>query len=252
MERFKAETRFAMPVRSLTTSVLRWPDRRAVERGAVEWAAREAPRHPGLLRLGYFGSYARGDAGVGSDLDLVAVVESSPEPFERRALDWDLSSLPIPRSSSSTHAWSGNGSSSRAAALYGRCSRKRAGFGHDVGTLSIHRDGRSSVRRKAVRKKGRRLSRTSRRPPLARPAGRRLSRSACSRGSPGPGSRRRSSERSHCPGTRCPTSCHPGTAPCNSCRLRRSRREVLSTGNRSREPFRGRAGPWPGELPRGP
>jgi len=62
----------------------------------VEWAAREAPRHPGLLRLGYFGSYARGDAGVGSDLDLIAVVESSPEPFEGRALGWDLSSLPVP------------------------------------------------------------------------------------------------------------------------------------------------------------
>lgn len=85
-----------MPVRSLTSSVLRWPDRHEVERGAVEWAVREAPRHPGLLRLGYFGSYARGDAGVGSDLDLIAVVESSQEPFDRRALGWDLSSLPVP------------------------------------------------------------------------------------------------------------------------------------------------------------
>jgi predicted nucleotidyltransferase len=85
-----------MPVRSLTSSVLRWPDRREVERCAAEWAAREAPRHPGLLRLGYFGSYARGDAGVGSDLDLVAVVESSTEPFERRSLAWDLSPLPVP------------------------------------------------------------------------------------------------------------------------------------------------------------
>lgn len=88
--------RFVMPVRSLTSSVLRWPDRREVERSAVEWAAREAPRHPGLLRLGYFGSYARGDAGVGSDLDLVAVVESSREPFDQRALGWDLSALPVP------------------------------------------------------------------------------------------------------------------------------------------------------------
>ena len=85
-----------MPVRSLHTSVLRWPDRREVERGVAEWAAREAPRHPGLLRLGYFGSYARGEAGVGSDLDLIAVVESSPEPFERRALAWDLNTLPVP------------------------------------------------------------------------------------------------------------------------------------------------------------
>jgi hypothetical protein len=33
---------------------------------------------------------------VGSDLDLIAVLESSPEPFERRALEWDLSTLPVP------------------------------------------------------------------------------------------------------------------------------------------------------------
>ena len=85
-----------MPVRSLRSSVLRWPDRREVERAAAEWAAREAQRHPGLLRLGYFGSYARGDAGVGSDLDLIVVVESSPDPFERRSLGWDLTSLPVP------------------------------------------------------------------------------------------------------------------------------------------------------------
>jgi hypothetical protein len=76
--------------------VLRWPDRREVERRLVEWAGEEAPRHPGLLRLGYFGSYARGNAGVGSDLDLIAVVESSPDPFERRALGWDLTPLPVP------------------------------------------------------------------------------------------------------------------------------------------------------------
>ena len=85
-----------MPVRSLRSSVLKWPDRQAVEQALATWAAREQLRHPGLVRLGWFGSYARGDAGVGSDLDLVAVVESSVEPFERRALAWDLSSLPVP------------------------------------------------------------------------------------------------------------------------------------------------------------
>jgi predicted nucleotidyltransferase len=85
-----------MPVRSLRSSVLKWPDRRTVEQALSAWAAREQPRHPELVRLGWFGSYARGDAGVGSDLDLVAVVESSAEPFERRALAWDLISLPVP------------------------------------------------------------------------------------------------------------------------------------------------------------
>jgi predicted nucleotidyltransferase len=85
-----------MPVRSLRSSVLKWPDRQAVERAVTAWASRERRRHPGLIRLGCFGSYARGDAGVGSDLDLVAVVESAEEPFERRALAWDLSQLPVP------------------------------------------------------------------------------------------------------------------------------------------------------------
>lgn len=85
-----------MPVRSLSSPVLKWPDRQEVEAALEAWASEEAARHPELLRLGVFGSYARGDAGVGSDLDLVAVVEDSDEPFERRALSWDLLSLPVP------------------------------------------------------------------------------------------------------------------------------------------------------------
>jgi predicted nucleotidyltransferase len=49
-----------------------------------------------VVRLGYFGSYARGDWGVGSDVDLIAIVESTAEPFERRTLAWDLLDLPVP------------------------------------------------------------------------------------------------------------------------------------------------------------
>ena len=85
-----------MPVRYSNSSVVRWPDRATVDAAVRALAAREAVARPGLLRLGYFGSYARGDWGPGSDLDLVAVVESSPEPFERRALDWELTALPVP------------------------------------------------------------------------------------------------------------------------------------------------------------
>ena len=85
-----------MPVRSLNSSVLKWPDAAAVHRAALHWAEREAPRRNGLLRLGYFGSYARGEWGVGSDLDLIAIVEHTDTPFERRALEWDLSGLPVP------------------------------------------------------------------------------------------------------------------------------------------------------------
>ncbi|HYA01694.1 MAG TPA: nucleotidyltransferase domain-containing protein [Syntrophobacteria bacterium] len=83
-------------MRSLNSSVLKWPDRSAVDQAARAWAQVEAERHPELQRLGYFGSYARGDWSVGSDLDLVAIVDRSFEPLERRALGWDLLDLPIP------------------------------------------------------------------------------------------------------------------------------------------------------------
>jgi predicted nucleotidyltransferase len=49
-----------------------------------------------ITRVGYFGSYARGDWGVGSDLDLVIIVERAEEPFERRAARWDTTELPVP------------------------------------------------------------------------------------------------------------------------------------------------------------
>lgn len=86
-----------MPVRSLTSSVLRWPDREAVDRAARAWAVREQARWPALSRLGYFGSYARGDWGVGSDLDVLAIVtDAEAAPFEARAARLDALSLPVP------------------------------------------------------------------------------------------------------------------------------------------------------------
>lgn len=85
-----------MPVKSLNSSVLKWPDQAQVDRAVKQWAVREASRHAKLIRLGYFGSYARGNWGVGSDLDLIAVVSETDEPFERRALTWNLTSLPVP------------------------------------------------------------------------------------------------------------------------------------------------------------
>ena len=85
-----------MPVRSLHSFVLKWPDKETVTRAAHRWGQAQAAERPGLIRLGYFGSYARGNWGVGSDLDLVAVLDSSDRPFRERPLDWDLTSLPVP------------------------------------------------------------------------------------------------------------------------------------------------------------
>jgi predicted nucleotidyltransferase len=55
-----------------------------------------ARSRPEVLEIGYFGSYARGDWGPGSDLDLVVIVASSPLPFERRAAEIDATNLPVP------------------------------------------------------------------------------------------------------------------------------------------------------------
>jgi hypothetical protein len=85
-----------MPVRSLNSSVLKWPDKESVVAAARQLARSEAAVRPELLRLGYFGSYARGDWGVGSDLDLVAVVSESDRAFGDRPVDWDLTRLPVP------------------------------------------------------------------------------------------------------------------------------------------------------------
>lgn len=85
-----------MPVRSLSSSVLTWPDARTVDRAVRRWAKRAVAVHPEVLRIGYFGSYARGDWGVGSDLDVLIIVDRSDERFERRAARWDITRLPVP------------------------------------------------------------------------------------------------------------------------------------------------------------
>jgi len=85
-----------MPVRSLNSSVLKWPNRETVDKAVRHWATRFVKNRPEVIRLGYFGSYARGDWGVGSDLDLVAVIEESDECFERRSLKWNIYQLPVP------------------------------------------------------------------------------------------------------------------------------------------------------------
>lgn len=66
-----------------------------MERALREWVAKEASRRPELVRLGYFGSYARGDWGVGSDLDVVAVVYHAELPFHERGARWPAEQLPV-------------------------------------------------------------------------------------------------------------------------------------------------------------
>lgn len=84
-----------MPVRSLRSSVLKWPDRETVHEAVVLWLKRLLSTRTDIVRVGYFGSYARGDWGTGSDLDLVVVLDASSEPFERRSLGQDVLEIPV-------------------------------------------------------------------------------------------------------------------------------------------------------------
>lgn len=80
-----------MPVRSLSTPILKWPSRDEVLAAAAAWARELQARDPRVWRVGVFGSYARGDAGVGSDLDLVVLLrDGAGAPL------FDVTGLPVP------------------------------------------------------------------------------------------------------------------------------------------------------------
>lgn len=84
-----------MPVRSLTQSVLRWPGPEEVLAAAQRWAWQQHQRHPGLQRVGVFGSYGRGRPSVGSDLDLLLVDDQAEGPQQQRLRQWPLEQLPL-------------------------------------------------------------------------------------------------------------------------------------------------------------
>ena len=84
-----------MPLRLLGSPVLKWPDAQTVDKAVRRWAEDINQNRKDVLRIGYFGSYARGDWGVGSDLDLIIIVKHSNRSFENRSADWDVTTLPI-------------------------------------------------------------------------------------------------------------------------------------------------------------
>ena len=85
-----------MPVRSLTSSVFKWPERSSVEKALRRWAQSLAREREEIVRIGAFGSFARGEWGFGSDLDLLIIVRDSDRPFISRASGFDATSLPVP------------------------------------------------------------------------------------------------------------------------------------------------------------
>jgi predicted nucleotidyltransferase len=85
-----------MPVRSLNTPLLKWPERASVEADLRAWVADAAVRHPDAIRIGVFGSFARGEWAFGSDLDLLVIVRDADTPIVERSNAWETSSLPVP------------------------------------------------------------------------------------------------------------------------------------------------------------
>jgi uncharacterized protein len=83
-----------VPVTSSRSWLKRWPRAERVLDAAESWAQRLADADPAVVAVGYFGSYARGDAGVGSDLDLLVVRrDGAPRPD---LLGADVDALPVP------------------------------------------------------------------------------------------------------------------------------------------------------------
>jgi predicted nucleotidyltransferase len=61
-----------------------------------EWVAEMRQRHPEIVSVGLFGSYARGDYGPGSDADVVVLVRCCDEPrWFLRPLEYDTYHLPV-------------------------------------------------------------------------------------------------------------------------------------------------------------
>ena len=84
-----------MPVRSLQQSVWRWPNPEDVLAAVQDWIKEQQTTHPNLKRVGVYGSYGRGTASVGSDLDLLLVDTLAQGPQHQRLQQWPLERLPL-------------------------------------------------------------------------------------------------------------------------------------------------------------
>ena len=82
-----------MPVRSLNSSILKWPNREKVEEELKKWIEEITQKRKDIIRIGYFGSYARGDMTEDSDLDFLVEMEPDRNLLDRVSLLLDLEKL---------------------------------------------------------------------------------------------------------------------------------------------------------------
>ena len=85
-----------MPVRSLNSAVLRWPSRDEVLPPARRWAASLRRSDPTVEAVLCVGSYARGDWGVGSDLDIIIVTSDIALSCAERRARYEPEGIPVP------------------------------------------------------------------------------------------------------------------------------------------------------------
>ena len=87
-----------MPVRSLRSlmhSVWRWPTPEQVLQQMQAWAVEQKQIAPELQQVGVFGSYGRGNAGFGSDINRLIVDLDATGGQIDRLQRWSLEKLPL-------------------------------------------------------------------------------------------------------------------------------------------------------------
>ncbi|OHD62948.1 MAG: hypothetical protein A2176_04885 [Spirochaetes bacterium RBG_13_51_14] len=85
-----------MPVKSLNSAVLKWPEREATLEKARYWAETVGSRDASVVSIRCYGSIADGRWGTGSDLDVLIEVDRSDKPFDKRSLDFTLPDCGVP------------------------------------------------------------------------------------------------------------------------------------------------------------
>ncbi|MFN8422192.1 MAG: nucleotidyltransferase domain-containing protein [Anaerolineae bacterium] len=101
-------------MRSLSSPTLKWPDAEQVFAAVRAWAASVMAARPDVVDIGIFGAYARGDWGVGSDVDVVIVVDDPAGAYLTRGLAFDTADCRLRATSSSTPPPSGRSAGGRA------------------------------------------------------------------------------------------------------------------------------------------
>ncbi len=85
-----------MPVRLLNSAVFKWPDREVVLSAARAWAVSLAARDPLVSAILCIGSCARGDYGVGSDLDVIVLIDDAKMSLVERRRRYEPTEVPVP------------------------------------------------------------------------------------------------------------------------------------------------------------